>query len=70
MKNYDEIKEIKDKFERGEIAEEDIDQETQEEIMKMYKEEIEDIREDILVLREENKMYEEKIEELKNKMKK
>ncbi len=65
MKDIEELREIKDKFKKGEITEEELDQETQEDLLELYKEDIMDIRHNIIILREENKMYEERIQELK-----
>lgn len=70
MKTMEELRDLKDKFKRGEITEEDLDEETQEELLELYKEDISRLREDIMVLREENRMYEEKIEDIKKNIKK
>lgn len=70
MKSMEELRDLKDKFKRGEITEEDLDEETQEELLELYKEDISRLREDIMVLREENRMYEEKIEDIKKNIKK
>lgn len=70
MKSMEELRDLKDKFKRGEITEEDLDEETQEELLELYKEDISRLREDIMILREENRMYEEKIEDIKKNIKK
>lgn len=58
------IKEIKEKFERGEISQEDMDIETQKKVANLYKEEIEQIRENITAIRKETSEYKKKIAEL------
>lgn len=69
------IKELKEKFERGEIAQSDIDIETQKEIAKLFemeikeslknislrKEEIGELEDDIEALNEEEKFYDQSI---------
>ena len=47
MNEADRIKELKDKFERGEIDQDDISPEDQEQVFKLYVQEIADINEDI-----------------------
>ncbi len=61
------IKKIKERFERGEILQEDMGIETQKKVAKLYKEEIEQIRDKITVIRKETNKYKKKINELKNK---
>ena len=61
------IKKIKERFERGEILQEDMDIEIQKKVAKLYKEEIEQIRDKITVIRKETNKYKKKINELKNK---
>lgn len=77
------IKEIKEKFERGEIAQSDIDIETQKEIAKLFemeikeslknislrKKEIGELEDDIEALDEEEKFYDQSIETLDNLVK-
>lgn len=77
------IKEIKEKFERGEIAQSDIDIETQKEIAKLFemeikeslknislrREEIGELEDDIEALNEEEKFYDQSIETLDNLVK-
>lgn len=77
------IKELKEKFERGEIAQSDIDIETQKEIAKLFemeikeslknislrKEEIGELEDDIEALNEEEKFYDQSIETLDNLVK-
>lgn len=77
------IKEIKEKFERGEIAQSDIDIETQKEIAKLFemeikeslknislrKKEIGELEDDIEALNEEEKFYDQSIETLDNLVK-
>lgn len=77
------IKEIKEKFERGEIAQSDIDIETQKEIAKLFemeikeslkkislrKKEIGELEDDIEALNEEEKFYDHSIETLDNLVK-
>ena len=77
------IKKIKEKFERGEIAQSDIDIETQKEIAKLFemeikeslknislrKEEIGELEDDIEALNEEEKFYDQSIETLDNLVK-
>lgn len=58
------IKEIKEKFERGEISQEDMDIETQKKVANLYREEIEQIRENITAIRKETSEYKKKIAEL------
>ncbi len=53
MKEINEIINIKEKFERGEIAQKDMDIETQNAIAYLYKKEIENIREEISDYRKE-----------------
>jgi len=60
------IKKIKEKFERGEITQEDMDIETQKQVAKLYKEEIEQIRENIADIRKETRNYKKKIDSLKD----
>ena len=60
----EDIKKIRDKFERGEISQKDMDIETQKKILKLYKEEIEEIRADINAIRNETHTYRKGIEEL------
>lgn len=60
----EDIKEIKEKFERGEISQEDMDIETQKKVAKLYKEEIEKIREDIADIKNETDTYKKKIDDL------
>lgn len=63
MKDINEIRNIKEKFDRGEISQSDMDIETQFAIADLYKKEIEGIREDISDYRKEielcNKMLDE-----------
>ncbi len=61
------IKKIKERFERGEILQEDMDIEIQKKVAKLYKEEIEQISENITAIRKETNEYKKKIDELKNK---
>ena len=77
------IKKIKEKFERGEIAQSDIDIETQKEITKLFemeikeslknislrKKEIGELEDDIEALNEEEKFYDQSIETLDNLVK-
>lgn len=77
------IKKIKEKFERGEIAQNDIDIETQKEIAKLFemeikeslknislrKKEIGELEDDIEALNEEEKFYDQSIETLDNLVK-
>lgn len=77
------IKELKEKFERGEIAQSDIDIETQKEIAKLFemeikeslknislrREEIGELEDDIEALNEEEKFYDQSIETLDNLVK-
>lgn len=77
------IKKIKEKFERGEIAQSDIDIETQKEIAKQFemeikeslknislrKKEIGELEDDIEALNEEEKFYDQSIETLDNLVK-
>lgn len=77
------IKELKEKFERGEIAQSDIDIETQKEIAKLFemeikeslknislrKKEIGELEDDIEALNEEEKFYDQSIETLDNLVK-
>ena len=77
------IKELKEKFERGEIAQSDIDIETQKEIAKLFemeikeslknislrKKEIGELEDDIEALNEEEKFYDHSIETLDNLVK-
>ncbi len=70
MKSIEELREIKRKFKKGEIAEEELDQETQDELLELYKEDITEIRQEIMILREENRMYEERIRQLRDGIKK
>ena len=77
------IKELKEKFERGEIAQSDIDIETQKEIAKLFemeikeslknislrKKEIGELVDDIEALNEEEKFYDHSIETLDNLVK-
>ena len=77
------IKKIKEKFERGEIAQSDIDIETQKEIAKLFemeikeslknfslrKKEIGELEDDIEALNEEEKFYDQSIETLDNLVK-
>lgn len=77
------IKKIKEKFERGEIAQSDIDIETQKEIAKLFemeikeslknislrREEIGELEDDIEALNEEEKFYDQSIETLDNLVK-
>ncbi len=77
------IKKIKEKFERGEIAQSDIDIETQKEIAKLFemeikeslknislrKKEIGELEDDIEALNEEEKFYDHSIETLDNLVK-
>ena len=77
------IKELKEKFERGEIAQSDIDIETQKEIDKLFemeikeslknislrREEIGELEDDIEALNEEEKFYDQSIETLDNLVK-
>lgn len=60
----EDIKKIRDRFERGEISQKDMDIETQKKILKLYKEEIEEIRADINAIRNETDTYRKGIEEL------
>ena len=74
---------IKEKFERGEIAQSDIDIETQKEIAKLFemeikeslknislrKKEIGELEDDIEALNEEEKFYDQSIETLDNLVK-
>lgn len=60
----EDIREIKEKFERGEISQEDMDIETQKKVANLYKEEIEQIRKNIAAIREETSEYKKKIAEL------
>lgn len=53
MKEKSEIENIKEKFERGEITQEDMDIETQYKVADLYKKEIENIREEISDYRRE-----------------
>lgn len=59
------IEKIKEDFENGKIKEEDIDIDTQKELAKLYKEEIENNRKEIFKIREEIDMYKQKIKKLK-----
>ncbi len=77
------IKELKEKYERGEIAQSDIDIETQKEIAKLFemeikeslknislrREEIGELEDDIEALNEEEKFYDQSIETLDNLVK-
>lgn len=77
------IKKIKEKFERGEIVQSDIDIETQKEIAKLFemeikeslknislrKKEIGELEDDIEALNEEEKFYDQSIETLDNLVK-
>ena len=77
------IKKKKEKFERGEIAQSDIDIETQKEIAKLFemeikeslknislrKKEIGELEDDIEALNEEEKFYDHSIETLDNLVK-
>lgn len=47
MKEINELEKIKEKFDRGEISQDDMDIETQLAIADLYKKEIEGIREEI-----------------------
>lgn len=53
MKEKSEIENIKEKFERGEITQEDMDIEIQYKVADLYKKEIENIREEISDYRRE-----------------
>lgn len=58
---------IKEKFETGKIPQNEIDIETQKEILNLYKAEIESIREDITKIRKEIEYYKKVIKELQDK---
>lgn len=69
MKDMKKIKELKEKFDRGEISQEEIDIETQRKIANLYREEIEEIRKDIDAIREEERFYDESIANLEEMIK-
>ena len=69
MKDMKKIKELKDKFDRGEISQDEIDIETQREIANLYRKEIEKIRKNIEAIREEEKFYDESIANLEEMIK-
>ena len=69
MKDMKKIKELKDKFDRGEISQDEIDIETQREIANLYSKEIEKIRKNIEAIREEEKFYDESIANLEEMIK-
>ena len=69
MKDMKKIKELKDKFDRGEISQDEIDIETQREIANLYGKEIEKIRKNIEAIREEEKFYDERIANLEEMIK-
>lgn len=69
MKDMKKIKELKEKFDRGEISQEEIDIETQRKIANLYREEIEEIRKDIEAIREEERFYDESIANLEEMIK-
>lgn len=62
--NIDKIKETKEKFERGEITQDDMDIEMQYAVADLYKSEIEDIRENISNVRNEKVIYSKMIDEI------
>ena len=64
MNEADRIKELKDKFERGEIDQDDISPEDQEQVFKLYVQEIADINEDIGRLHEREEALDKGIEAL------
>ena len=64
MNEADRIKELKDKFERGEIDQDDISPEDQEQVFKLYVQEIADINEDIGRLHEREEVLDKGIEVL------
>ena len=64
MNEADRIKELKDKFERGEIDQDDISPEDQEQVFKLYVQEIADINEDIGRLHEREEALDRGIEVL------
>lgn len=55
--DIEEVKKMRDMFERGEIRQEDMDIETQKAIIQLCRSEIEEIREEITSIRKERKMY-------------
>ena len=55
--DIEEVKKIRDMFERGEIKQEDMDIETQQAIIQLCRSEIEEIREEITSIRKERNMY-------------
>ena len=64
MNEADRIKELKDKFERGEIDQDDISPEDQEQVFKLYVQEIADINEDTGRLHEREEALDKGIEAL------
>ena len=69
MKDMKKIKELKEKFDRGEISQEEIDIETQRDIANLYRKEIEKIRKNIEAIREEERFYDESIANLEEMIK-
>ena len=55
--DIEEVKKMRDMFERGEIKQEDMDIETQQAIIQLCISEIEEIREEITSIRKERNMY-------------
>lgn len=55
--DIEEVKKMRDMFERGEIRQEDMDIETQKAIIQLCRSEIEEIREEITSIRKERNMY-------------
>lgn len=55
--DIEEVKKMRDMFERGEIKQEDMDIETQQAIIQLCRSEIEEIREEITSIRKERNMY-------------
>lgn len=69
MKNVEELREIKAKYKRGEITIADLDDETLEQLIELYDDDIKKLDDDIIVLKEENRMFDKKIAQLKENIK-
>ncbi len=69
MKSIEELREIKAKYKRGEITVADLDDETLEQLIELYDDDIKKLDDDIIVLKEENRMFDKKIAQLKENIK-
>ncbi len=69
MKSRRELEELKEQLDNEEITVDDLDEETQEQLIELYKKEFLETRDNIEIIKEEIKMYEEKTEQVKEALK-